>query len=85
MWAPGWLVCRGKALSQRVFCTLLELASPGRGGLSPVKCQSIKNLENKKRGLRRLEVPVCFKGVRFWNSISSPSGAWMQIPRCHHI
>lgn len=52
MWAPGWLVCRGKALSQRVFCTLLELASPGRGGLSPVKCQSIKNLENKKRGFR---------------------------------
>ena len=46
----GWLVCIGKACSQRVFCTLLELASPGRGGLSLVKCQSIKNLENKKRG-----------------------------------
>ena len=52
MWAPGWLVCMGKAHSHPVFGTLLELASPGRGGLSPVKCQSIKNLENKKRGFR---------------------------------
>ena len=52
MWAPDWLVCMGKACSPRVFCTLLEPASPGRGGLSPVKCQSIKSLENKKRGFR---------------------------------